>query len=65
MSEYMHLVGTEQVQSAGVSMRGAAEEMNRAAMQIDATMERHQRFMDDWLQRLEQVLATTTSRSRE
>jgi len=65
MSEYMHLVGAEQVQSAGNNMLRAADRMNNVAMSIDGSLERHQRFMDDWLQRLEQVLATMTSRSVE
>lgn len=55
--EHVLLVGAEQVQSAGVSMRGAAEEMRQAAMSISGSFERHQQFMDGWLQRLEQVLA--------
>ena len=57
MSEYMHLVGAESVQSAGNNMLRAAERMNNVAMSIDGSIERHQRFMDDWLQRLETVLA--------
>ncbi|HAF43767.1 MAG TPA: hypothetical protein DCK83_02155 [Gallionellaceae bacterium] len=57
MSEYVHLIGAEQVQSAAVSMRGAAEEMRQAAMTIDGALERHRLFMDDWLQKLEQVLS--------
>lgn len=35
MPEYIHLIGAEQVQSAAVSMRGAAEEINRAAMNLE------------------------------
>jgi len=29
--EYIHLIGAEQVQSAGVSMRSSADDMRRAA----------------------------------
>ena len=57
MGEYVHLVGAEQVQSAGVSIGGAAEEMRQAAMIIDSAFERHRLFMDDWLQRFEQILS--------
>jgi len=55
--EYIHLVGAEQVQSAGVSMRGAAADMQQAATTIDSALQRHQQFLDDWLQRLAQTLS--------
>jgi len=57
MSQYITLLGAEQVQSAASTMRSAAEEMNRAASSISYALEAHQRHMDDWLQRLEQILA--------
>jgi len=57
MSNYVTLVGAEQVQSAASTMRSAADEMQRAAQNIEGSFERHQRFLDDWLQRFEQVLA--------
>jgi hypothetical protein len=37
-------------------MSGAAEEMRRAADSIEGSLERHHRFLDDWLQRFEAVL---------
>lgn len=57
MTEYTHLVGAEQVAGAGHTMARAAEQMRSAAGSIDDSLTRHQRFMDDWLQRFEQVLA--------
>jgi hypothetical protein len=57
MSEYMHLVGAEQVQSAANSMKNAAEEMQRAAANMEGSLERHRRWADDWLQTFERVLA--------
>lgn len=56
MSQYMTLLGSEQVQSAANSMRNAAEEMNRAANTIDTALQQHRIFMDEWLSRLESVL---------
>lgn len=50
---YMHLIGAEQVQNAAASMRRTAEEMIQSARNIDGSLERHQRFMDDWLMRFE------------
>lgn len=51
MAEYMHLVGAEQVQNAANTMRSAAETMSRAASEISSALERHQRFLEDWLNR--------------
>lgn len=60
MSErYVTLLGAEQVQSAASTMARAAEDMNRAASTISAAFEQHQRFMDDWLQRLEDIRSGT------
>lgn len=56
MSEYMTLVGAEDVSRAGSRMESAANEMSRAASNIDHIMERHQRFLDDWLCRFEEVM---------
>ena len=56
MSEYMHLVGAEQVQTAANSMRSAAEEMQSAARNIEGSLERHRRWADDWLQTFEKIL---------
>lgn len=55
MSEYVHLVGAEDVANAGRNISSAAADMNRAASYIDETLQRHERFLDDWLIRLEQV----------
>lgn len=56
MSEYIHLIGAEEVRRAGSSMRSAASDMIRAASTIDESLHRHQRFLDDWLMRLEAIL---------
>ncbi len=56
MSEYITLIGAEGVEKAGYAMRSAAEDMNRAASNMQEVFMQHQRFLTDWLQTLEQVL---------
>lgn len=50
MAEYMTLMGAEDVRAAGNRMSSAAEEMRRAAGQIDEALRRHEMFLSDWLQ---------------
>ena len=52
MTEYVHLIGAEDVLKAGASMREAAQEMQRAASSIEDTMFRHRQFLEDWAARL-------------
>lgn len=54
--ENVYLLGSEEVSRAGQAMRAAADDMQRAAMNIDGAFERHQRFLDDWLARFEAVM---------
>jgi hypothetical protein len=61
MSEYMTLMGAEQVQSAGRSMQSAAEQMTRSASVIDEALARHQRFLDDWLVRFTDAVSLLES----
>jgi len=61
MAEYMTLLGSEQVQSAGNRMASAADQMSRAASSISDSLSQNQRFLDDWLQRLESVLSQPRS----
>ncbi len=55
--DFVHLQGSEDVRSAGSAMRAAAEEMSRAARSISVALERHERFLDEWLFRLMAALA--------
>ena len=55
-TQYVTLMGSEQVQSAANRMVSASEEMRRAASTIDEALSRHQRFLEDWLQRYETIL---------
>lgn len=52
----MTLVGAETVQRAASQMSSAAGEMQTAARSIEYALENHQRFMNDWLDRYQQVL---------
>lgn len=61
MAEYVHLVGAEDVRSAGSTMRSAAHEMQSAASSIAYSLECHQRFLDDWLIRLDGMLSDRIS----
>ena len=47
---------TEAVQSAGLKMRDAAADMNRAASNFEYNIDRNHRFLDDWLMRFEAVM---------
>jgi hypothetical protein len=62
VSDRTILIGAEDVRSAGHTMARAAETMSSAASTIDGALERHQRFLDDWLQRLEHVVERMAGR---
>jgi len=53
MTEFIHLVGAEDVQRAASSIRSSAEMMQSAASSMDDSLFRHRQFMDDWLFRLQ------------
>ena len=54
--ERVHLVGTEQVESAGIRMQHAANDMLRAANMISEALFRHKQDMDDFLDRLDIIM---------
>lgn len=56
MTEYIHLIGADDVRSAGHTMSSAAQEMKRAAGEISYALENHQRFLSNWLQDFATVL---------
>lgn len=61
MSNYVTLMGAEDVRSAGNRMASAADEMQRAAANMAHAFEQHQRFLDDWLERLNGTLSDRIS----
>lgn len=56
MSEYMHLIGAEQVQSAANSMRQAAHEMQQAASSIQEAVSSQRMLFDNFLTELRDIL---------
>lgn len=65
MSESIYLQGSEDVRSAGNTMREAAGAMKEAASSIDWSLQQHRNFMDDWLQRLEFILKESQSKESQ
>lgn len=61
MAEYVHLVGAEEVSRAASSMRGAADDMIRAASSISEALDRHQSFLTEWLSNLDATLSDRIS----
>lgn len=55
MSEYIHLIGAEDVQRAGQNMQRAANTIQQAVFSLEDSLHRHRLFMDDWLQRAEAI----------
>jgi hypothetical protein len=52
VSEYITLLGAEQIQDAANRINEAAETIRQAAGSLDDTFRQHRCFMDDWLDRL-------------
>jgi hypothetical protein len=48
MSEYIHLIGAEQVQHAASSIRDSADKIQSAANSISESIDRFIRFMDSY-----------------
>ena len=54
--ERIHLIGVEQVDNAGIRMQHAANDMLRAANMISEALFRHKQDMDEFLDRLDQIM---------
>lgn len=63
MSQYVTLVGAEEVSRAAHTMSSAASTMSSAASSIDSSLDRHQRFMSEWLERFEEALTKVAGES--
>lgn len=61
MTDYITLLGAEDVRRAASNMTAAAHEMSRAAANIEAALQNHQRFLDDWLMRYEKAKEETAA----
>lgn len=55
MSDYITLLGAEQVANAANTMRGAADEMQRAAANIEGSLERFLIRFEHLVERLEAI----------
>lgn len=56
MSDYMTLMGADDVRAAGNRMMSAADEMKKAASEMSFAFEQHQRFLNDWLIQFQEAL---------
>lgn len=56
MTEYIHLIGSEEVSRAGVNMSHAAESMQRSVQQFDFSVDRLQRILEEHAQRIEEAM---------
>jgi hypothetical protein len=56
MSEYVTLLGAEEVRHAASTMTNAAHEMKQAAASLEWVFQRQQQFMNDWLVQFEEIL---------
>ena len=57
MSEFVHLVGAEDVKRAAGSMVSAATEISQAVANLEGILQRHRDQMNEWLERFEQAVA--------
>ena len=61
MADYVTLLGAEEVSRAASNMSAAAADMQRAASTMQSVFEQQERFMNDWLSRLDGTLQDRTS----
>lgn len=59
------LIGAEDVRAASNSLRGAAADVNTAASRIEFAFEQHQRFLETFLQRFEELLERKAERGTQ
>jgi len=64
MTEFMHLVGTEDISRAALSMNHAAETIRLAVGNLEGCMLRYEQFLNDWLYRMEEIMNRITVRER-
>lgn len=62
MNDYVTLVGAEAVERAAREMSSAADAMQRAAGEFEASLYRQRSFMEDWLARFESAIKDARGR---
>ena len=60
MADYVTLLSAEEVSRAASNMSSAAADMQRAASTMQSVFDQQERFMNDWLQRLDVMLQERT-----
>ena len=60
-----HLIGAEQVQNAAYSMRESVEQFKLAVGWLADAFHQRQRWEEEYLQRLENLQASTTTQAGE
>jgi hypothetical protein len=56
MSEYVTLLGAEDVRAAANTIRSAAQTIQQAASSMEAALDRQRIFLDEWLYRFEEAM---------
>jgi hypothetical protein len=56
MTDYIRLVGTEEVRHAANTMSEAADTIRRAVGDLDDALRQHRQFMTEWLAQFEAAL---------
>ena len=56
MSDFIHLIGAEDVRSAGHRMAEAAQKMSEAASTMDYAVEKLRGILDEFLWRFEEIV---------
>lgn len=63
MSEYVHLIGVEQISTAESQIRNAADEFSRGIYNLDEMLSRHLRQFESLIERFE-AASTAIAESR-
>jgi len=59
MTDFIHLIGAEDVSNAGRNISSAASDMQRAAGSIDETFRNFQNFLEEWLIDFKEIVEKT------
>lgn len=54
--DYIYLQGSEDVKRAGYNIQSASEQIQSSANTISNALYEHKQFMEEWLNRLENIL---------
>ncbi len=65
MTEYITLIGVEGIKAAAGTIREASVEIQRAVSAIDYALQRHERFLTDWLFNFETIMKTQPERKEK